>query len=492
MGRHLSNQPNRNEKCRCGSGRKYKKCCGNPAQLAETFKRHLRLRQWNTSATLRQTTLEFIDDLSSTLGLHISDNTVTGPFASQVPLEAIAEIHSRITRYFPRSAGTYKRLLVDVEQQGGVGVYLGPRSPHSICTHIARHSIYSQKIWVPNPFCQLYADPEGGNVPNAQESPLDWKNFTIRNALLLLKLRPWIESGVVACAPALGWADEEFLREKVSPVSGLRMSQESPDLHKAHTFDVISEAVQQVHPNVVPSLIRELITGDIPPELMDEIVKMTATNNQFNTFDDTRGPRKTVISFGDGETLETAEIIARLTGGYTLPTGFRHEKEHRTKPIDTSSPQTNISLALSGYQFNFLNHATLNFALKIRTDGRLNRLRSYLDRLWRRQPQDWAATSDDQIRLFQEELGEEYRKYKEEWGLVEKKLWAHIGASGAGGIVAGNAGHLSTGSFAIGTILGAGTFFTTMLSHALSSRFDRKNIRENALSIFVDLDRVRP
>lgn len=141
----------------------------------ESFRRHVRTRQWGTLPALRQSTLEFIDDLSSTLGVSTKGNSVAGPYASQVPPQAIVEIHSRLTKYFPRSDGSYKRLLLDVEQQGGAGIYLGPRSSQSICSHIARHSIYCPRIWVPNPFCQMYVSGEGGGpLPNAQESPNNW------------------------------------------------------------------------------------------------------------------------------------------------------------------------------------------------------------------------------------------------------------------------------------------------------------------------------
>lgn len=475
---HLSNS---NQPCPCGSGLKAKKCWPNHAAHAASFRRHIRTRQWGSLASLRQSTLEFVDDLSSTLGVSVTKDSVAGPYASQIPLQAIHEIHSRITKYFPRSDGSYKRLLVDAELQGGAGIYLGPRSPQSICSHIARHSIYCPKIWVPNPFCQIYVSgKDGKHLPSAQENPDRWKLFTIRNAIFLRMLRPWIEEGIVICAPALGWTEQEFYQTEIAPVAGQRLEHEPLDVTRAGTLDTLLESLGQVHPRLVPSLLEQLTEGELPPDLMEMIQKMAMTEGRFNKFDDTRGPREVMLHYGHGESLESAEMLARLVGGYTLPTGFQNEKIYRTKPSDLRHPFTDISLALGSYQFNFLNHTSLDFALEIRKDDRFNRLRTYLNRMWSASPEKRVDSGAQRINSIQDELGVEYRQYKEEWNSIETKLLAHVAAAGVPAYIGG--------TFAAGPMMGLLAASSTTLLAAIQSHFDRKKLRKHALSVFIDLD----
>lgn len=281
------------------------------------------------------------------------------------------------------------------------------------------------------------------------------------------------------CAPALGWSDEDFYRNEIAPVAGQRLAQEPAGVTRAAHLDMLLESLEQVHPRLVPSLLQKLGGGALPPDLIETVKRMAEPGSRLNIFDDARGPRPVMIHFGDGESLESADIVSRLAGGYTLPTGYRHEKSYRAKPPNLRHPLTDISVALGGYQFNFLNFASLDFALGIRKDDRFNRLRAYLNRMWSSPSEQLIEAGGDRISLLREELGVEYRQYKDEWNLIEKKLLGEVAAVGIATFAAG--------TFTLVPSLLVG--LSTALGLAVKSHYARQKLRMDALSVFVDLDK---
>ena len=93
--------------------------------------------------------------------------------------------------------------------------------------------------------------------------------------------------------------------------------------------------------------------------------------------------------------------------------------------------------ALQESPLKFLNNLHLKHALKLRNEGRLESLRSFLLKVWKHARTE-EPFDEANARLFAEELREEVSFAKEEWDKIDQDLIKIVGGeTGAGLLAAG-------------------------------------------------------
>lgn len=147
---------------------------------------------------------------------------------------------------------------------------------------------------------------------------------------------------------------------------------------------------------------------------------------------------------------------------------------------------TDLTEAFQTVEFKFLNEVSPEFAERMRAEGRLESLRSYLRDVWKasKKPDDKKPSEDD-IRTFKDRLTHEFNEARAEYEAIDSDLIAWLG----GGTMMG----AFQGAFVPGTyspVWPAGGFAVGALSKLWKSFRDRRAFsRKVPMSVFIDLQR---
>ena len=470
-------KPGRNDACPCGSGKKYKRCCiDREIEIVEATSPPPRFV--NRVSDLKRATLAFIDDCSRTLSITSNAAGTSGYLPRAIPGEAVREIYQRLPSYFPHGSA-HASLLNDLAIRPSRGVYFGPTTPQTVLTHLTRHSLYSEHIIVPNPFCDLSMyQPDVSPL----QKPESWRQVTVNQTMYLLVLRPWIEADIVTCLPPLKWFDPVFFDQKLVPLARARFDGMSAEEERELMSEQTLEMLRGMPPEQGMYVAREMVGIDDPTllqALQDLLTDPIANPPSSYAFALPEHGESTMMKQGSGEIYESAALIAQGIGGNVLIADRFAERCFRRDRQRNGDPISEISLGLSRHPFSFLNAVSLDFALGIRKDGRLESLRKFLVRVWESCANPDNPATDD----FNIELTDQYQRYKSEWKDIDYKLAQRLGIAT---LTTGTA--VVAGTFAVNTTLLAG--LGGMLLTWAEARYGRRALKRNPLSIFLDLDRT--
>ena len=194
----------------------------------------------------------------------------------------------------------------------------------------------------------------------------------------------------------------------------------------------------------------------------------------------------TMLKTGTGNSLESAMFVADLCGAYIL---FGEEQirveydmalEHAGDAQDDSL--TRLSRAFAELEFEFLNAVSLDFTLDLRRDGRLHSLRTFLLRLWDNVSAGNFSRDSTLYAAFEDELKEEYRKYRAEWADISKALARDFTVAAIGSGLAVLSGQM-------GFRVAGGGVAALGIDHLLKSYGQRSKQSRLPLGVFFDLEK---
>jgi hypothetical protein len=456
----------RNDGCPCGSGKKFKHCCegyvdwNNLIRNGADIRPYLSIRGRNIYFANRLFEILKLDPKNNSKGLKYYKAAFTGT--------AVRQIYEAVMEAWPPDINIEKVLSRTSSEVSGL--YNGDYELGYIIKGIVRHSIYANKILVIDPF--VYPKSLRDEY-NPIIEPDQYRAQTLKNANFWFSLIPWIDAGIVEIIrtpadfdPKLNWESLKFQQKKFDENQELKKAKEESvkELKKRHMEKMAFEHLLLSAPDFYIKQKFEELFYNNEGLTADDFLKYIHRERELDPdFLEPIGPdSKTgqLKTWTTGANYEIARITASITRSYLVTDLYVRWREIELDRESHSVENTiwsPFSKAVQNANLKYLNSLRLEHALSLRKEGRLERFRIFLHRVWKD-----ACIEDpfDNInaQILAEELQEKVQQAEEEWKQIDRDLIKMMGAGlipemlAAGPLIAsGNADFLA----AAGIILGA-------------------------------------
>ena len=453
----------RNAQCPCGTGKKFKLCCLGKVDWdaidrgkGDRF-RHLSIRGRNLALT----------DLLCEVFLLDSDRQLRSleRYKKAFTAENVRKLNEGIVQIWPPDIDIQAALG---SSRGGIqGLYVGDYSKDELLRGIVRHSAYASKLLVCDPFIYpLSVRDKYSPIHNPEQH----RAQTLKNVNLWIGLVPWIHAGLVEVIRTpcdfdhrLRWNSMKEQEEKFDA---------SPELTEAARVTV--KEMMSRHSEAWK--FRDLVLTMPDGALLANLQKVAGSDDKITKEDllayvqrrraedpDFLEPLGSenggqLHMFTSGASYNIACVVSELTGAYLITDLHAKWKEieldrrGRTEHFDAWSP---FAKAMQGAPLKYLDDVSLDDALALRKDGRLEDLRTFLRKVWK-QACDPSSYADVNGQLFADELNSEIRKAEDEWAQIDRDLLKNAGSVGAGLATAATMVGTGQGEFLAAATLVAG------------------------------------
>ena len=468
----------RNDPCPCWSGKKYKHCCLGNANWNELIKAPD--KEYFKHLSIRGRNIQFITRILEILQLDSEHVSNLIDYKKAFTDKAVREIHEAIIDIWPPDLDIVS--ILEECSEDVTGLYLGDYRFEYLIKGIIRHSIYANKILVVDPF--MYA-PATKNEFNPVINPTQHRSQTLKLVNFWLSMTPWIDSGLIGIIrtpddfdSSLKVASMKRTRDKFENNQELKdaLEKTQKEIGDRHTDQLAYEMVLLKSPDAyLKKVFEEANLGkdgytfeqfrkhiqrkrDENPNFLEPI-KMEQGASEFHYFT-------------SGANYEIGQLTASITKSYLVT-----DLHSRWKEIELDREQNNVETrtwspfakSIQEAPFRYLDNVSLEHALKLRSEGRLERLRSFLLRVWK-QARTESEFDEANALLFAEELRDEVAQAESEWKEIDDDILKMIQPQiGAGLLAAGPL--ISTG---YGQFLAAAGITGGAMTLAISQRKRRK------------------
>lgn len=431
-----------NDPCPCGSLLKYKKCCRGkvdwPTLLTQPTSAvvpHLSVRGRNLLF------LSLIADALQMDAFHAGGRWQD--LKRAFTPEAVRKIFEAVDLVWP--AGTDLTQLLARERRATSGLYVGLYEPDRIVTGITRHSLYADTILLVDPFMSpSQVRPEYNPVLH----PEMHRTTAIRWAVLWLMLMPWIDAGIVKFIKTPGDLDValelraiEITKDRYAKHPELQPRREDNEqLFSSHEqrfkrdfmLGMPDDYIRRMYHNFKPD------AADAEVEKVIEYIQRQRDADPFfiETLD--KKPQGELLQMSSGASYEMAKLTALLTGSFIMtdiPSRWREIELDRTDTRVDPEQWSPFAKAFHGVPFSYLNAVPLPAALDIREQGRLERMRGFLRRVWRTSAAD-NEFAPENISNLAAELQHQVGEAEAEWKAIDRELLQWFGTELVGGLLA--------------------------------------------------------
>jgi hypothetical protein len=401
----------------------------------------------------------FYNAIGDALLLDTLEKPITWPSIKRACTpKAIRKIHEAIPEIWPSENDLYR--IYESEKVHNNGLYIGKYDVHSIFKGLTRHSIYSDRILLFDPFL----DPRTLRPEfNPVEKPERYGINTLQNLLLWIELKPWIDSGLIGFIKkpedfnsrlsAEAWAYEKAVFSRNPELTKLldesvNNSLVGKDYDDLKRFRVLSMSDEQ---------IAEFFRADNPDadyfqlqSFLKKVHEERLEHPYFIDFKSEKSPfTNQVITMTTGTAYYIAKMVASATNSHIIT-----DIAPRWKEIELDRLQNNVQLgawtdfakAFQNSNLPVLDNIPLNAALLLRKENRLSNMRSFLRKLWKSAHSSDLFHEENSIALT-DELKERIAEADDEWRKINSNLATLLSVEGggtlmasAGGIVNGNTG----------------------------------------------------
>lgn len=465
----------RNDSCPCGAGKKYKNCCLGKVDWNHLFRSK---GDWKKYLSVRGRNLFFIKRLIEILDLDPIKIRSLADYKTRFTTNVVKQIHEAVLEVWPPQSDI--KSILEATATDVSGLYIGDYGMDYISRGIVRHSIYANKLLVVDPF--LYPTSVRDEY-NPIIEPEQYRAQTLRNVNFWFSLAPWIEEGIIEVIRTPADFDRRLNWESL--VKQRKKFEENKDL-----MDAAEISVQELKKRHMDKLAHHQLLLSAPDSYIKKLVKDLGCEEDGYTAEDflqyVQEERDSDPDFLEpfGPNLKTGQIhmittgtsydMARLTANITrsylvtdLHVKWREIEIDRTSHNVESSIWSPFAKALQESPLKYLNSLQLEHALKLRNDGRLDSMRSFLLRVWK-QARTENQFDEVNVRMLTEELKEEIAHAEEEWEKIDQELLKIAGTKFAAGLLAAGpliaTGH---GLFvaAAAVTLGATTLASSLKQH---------------------------
>lgn len=380
----------RNDPCPCGSGKKYKHCCEGQVDWNKIMRDG---QDWRTHLSIKGRNALFIEKLADVLNL---DSKKKKPgslkeYKSAFTAEAVRRIHESILEIWPPNMDIYSVLNkanVDVS-----GLYIGDYRTEFIIQGLVRHSIYANKILVIDPFIYpLSVRDEYNPILN----PDKHRAQTLKNVNFWLNITPWIESGIVEVirTPSdfdrkLKWESLQRQHKKFEENEELRKAADKSVEEMKERFKA-REALRFLILSAPDSYLKEKFKefplqhhGITEDDFITYIQKLREQDPDFLEPLSTSKESSQFHVYSTGTSYDIAKLTANFTGSYLVTDIYSKWKEIEVDRKEHSAENKEWSpfaKAIQNMKLKYINNLKLDHALTLRKEGRMESLRTFLER----------------------------------------------------------------------------------------------------------------
>jgi hypothetical protein len=373
--------------------------------------------------------LLFADRLAGILNLDsLTEKSLGRDYKAAFTSSAVRSIQEAILEIWPPETDTAHAL----RYPGGdlSALYVGDYDRLYLRRGVIRNSLYSKKILILDPFIYPLK-------MNQQYSPLhepdQHRVQTLRNTNLFFDLLPWIDAGIVDLIrsptdfnPSLAIKFYRKQNEKLAASAELSdlLKEQVETLSKRHDRSSFRRNMVLAASNAyLLKIFRELPASPDKPSEEDFIEYVQRERDQDIDFLEPLGDGNSgqLLMHSSGSGYEEAKLIASLTGAYVttdLKVRWKEIEQDREQLGSPSDPWSPFSKAMSDAPLRVLNNIELKDALRLRLDGRLDSMRSFLNQVWRRASSD-QPFRDANATALAAELQDEIRKAESDWEQIE-------------------------------------------------------------------------
>ncbi len=432
----------RNEICPCGTGKKFKQCCYSKVDWNEIFRSG---KDWRPYLSIRGRNLHFINRIGEILQLDAHTVQSLSDYKKGFTEKAVREIHEAIFEVWAPNSDITNILHSTSDDVSGL--YIGDYDIEYISRGIVRHSIYANKILVVDPF--IYPSSVRDEY-NPIIEPAQYRTQTLKNVNFWLTLLPWIESGLIEVirTPAdfdhrLNWESMQRQKRKLEETAELKEASERSveEMKERHM-----EKQTQTHlllsapDSYIEGLIKKLGLEQDGYTAKDFLKYVNKQRERDPNFLEPVGPGSDgqLHVMSTGASYDIAQLTASITKSYLVTDIYYKWREieiDRSKNNAENRVWSPFAKAFQESPLKFLNNLKLEHALQLRTEGRLESLRSFLLKVWK-QARTEEPFDETNARLFAEELRDEVSLAKEEWDKIDQDLIKIVGGEAGAGLLA--------------------------------------------------------
>lgn len=440
-----------NDSCPCGSGRKYKRCCRGKVDWNEILRTGA---DWKPHLSNRGRNILFANRLSEALQLDTGNVRSLTDYKAAFTADAVRQIHEALIEVWPPDLDITS--VLEASRQDISALYIGDYGLEYITRGIVRHSTYANKILVVDPFVYPLSVRDEFN-PILE--PEQYRTQALKNSNFWFSLLPWIEAGIIEIirTPAdfnreLNWESLKRQQRKFEESEELKAAAKASveELRKRHMDKQAFQHLLLSAPDpYIEKTIKELgleKDGYTAKDFLEYVHAERARDSDFlePLGQDSNSGQLHVMT--TGTSYDIAQLTASITRSYLvtdLQVKWREIELDRESHNVESRVWSPFAKAFQESPFRYLNQIRLEHALKLRQEGRLDSLRSFLLRVWRHARTE-GPFDDANALLLTEELQEEVAKAEQEWRQIDQDLLKLIG------------GELGTGLLAAGPLIAAG------------------------------------
>jgi SEC-C motif-containing protein len=432
-----------NDRCPCGSGKKFKKCCYGTVNWEAIY---LQKRDPRPYLSVRGRNIYFANRVCDILQLDTNGKPQHWKkYKAAFTADAVRKIHEAIMEVWPpdtKISEVLRRPPGDVS-----GLYIGDYGPEYMTRGLVRHSIYANKILLFDPF--VYPASVRDEF-NPILNPSEHRTQTLKNVNFWFGLLPWIDAGIVELirAPSdfdsrLNWEFMEGQRRKFEENEELkRASEESLDeLTKRHKEKLSHQQLLLGAPDsYIRQQFEELELGKDGYTVEEFLSYVQNERDRDPDFLEPLGPESTsqFHMFTTGASYPSAKMTANITGSYLfsdLSVKWREIELDREAQSAENRVWAPFAKALQDTPLKYLNSLRLEHALTLRKEGRLEGLRGFLRKVWA-----GACTGDPFDRanslLLSEELGQQVQAAETEWAKIDRDVLKMVSPAAVAGVLA--------------------------------------------------------
>ena len=418
-----------NAQCPCLSGKKYKHCCRGKIDWEQIYRSN---RSGRDLMSVRGRNLLFVEAIHDALQL----DTETGPaslakYKKAFTAEAVRKIYQAVCDLWP--SHTDIQSLLERAGADVCGLYIGDYDHEYVKAALVRHSVYANKILLVDPFQHPYIlSPEY----NPLENPAQYRGQTLRDVNFYLKIWPWIEAGIVEFIRTPADFDRKLNYEAV--VRSRQIPDDDPELIAATKASVEDLQRRHTKKQAMQDLILGAPTSHLKKVYADSGVADKLTDEEFFQFIEAQreadpdflepmgmGENNAQLRLAfSGGTYEMARLAAQMSRSYLftdLEMRWAVIKHDRRKQIAENTVWSPFAKAVQNTRLHYLNNLTLDHALRLRKENRLQGVRTVMVDAWDRARTDHPFDERGAVDLANR-LNDAVNEAEAEWHEVKAEV----------------------------------------------------------------------
>jgi hypothetical protein len=410
---------------------------------------HRPFRQQLPHIKLRGRNFEFIESLLGALQMDRWNPALSySEFKRAFTPQAIRQIYEAIPVLWPNYSD-YSECMKR-ESSASTALYTGSYEPSDVFKALCRHSLYTDRIFLTDPFL----DPRR---VREQFSPLvhpeQHRSTTIKWSRMWLELFSWIDAGLVNFIrpPAdfiPGLWDSIYLQQKLRFEKSPELKKLSEDYARSaveklsmfdggvaenyflhHQDDYFRQHYAEM-PDPKPSLVEFL-----------QFIQRRRENHPYfmELVESKNGEKSEILMESTGACYDLSKVICEQTNSHiitNLPTRWKEIELDRHNQADDLAIWSPFAKALQNADLKILNSTSLDAALMRRSENRLEGMRLFFRRVWNasKEPEDF---SESNALNLAGELKDRIGEAKSEWEKIDQDLikWVGGGMSAMAAVV---------------------------------------------------------